>query len=124
MNPICTYCGKESLKVCGKEIYPHRKDLYKKIFYKCNDCNAYVGCHENTDKPLGILADENLRKIKTMAHRVFDPLWKNNIFLNRLDAYKWLSEKMNIPLSECHIGMFNTEQCLKVIKYCSEKLAL
>ena len=33
-------------------------------------------------------------------------------------GYKWLSEKLEIPLEETHIGMFDMETCNKVIKLC------
>ncbi|MGV7078443.1 zinc-finger-containing protein [Testudinibacter sp. P80/BLE/0925] len=122
LTPLCPYCGKFSAKVTGKKVYPHRKDLYGKTFYLCEPCNAYVGCHPNTDKPLGRLADEQLRTEKKKAHSAFDPIWRKG-FMKRVEAYAWLSETLGIPKSETHIGMFDVDMCKKVQHEAGKKLA-
>lgn len=113
-NVICDYCGEKTQLVAGKEIYLHRPDLYKKNFYICKPCDAYVGCHRNTTKPLGRLANKELRRAKNNAHVVFDPLWKSKK-MSRHSAYKWLAEKLQIEPRKCHIGMFDVEMCKRVI---------
>ena len=110
---ICPYCGNLSVKSTGKEIYPHRPDLYGKSFYICSPCRAYVGCHPNTDIPLGRLANAELRRAKNMAHACFDLLWKSGL-IKRGQAYKWLSRTLDIPQQDAHIGMFDVETCKKV----------
>lgn len=116
-QPICPYCENKAEGVDGSEIYPHRKDLYSKWFYRCTPCDAYVGCHPNTKTPLGRLANAELRKFKSLAHRAFDPLWKKG-GMKRSEAYKALATEMSIPKKECHIGMFDVEQCKRVIAIC------
>lgn len=118
MNPICPYCGAESKAVTGRTIYPHRRDLHRRKFYQCAPCDAYVGTHRNSGKPLGRLADARLRKMKRMAHAAFDPLWKEGRFKSRTVAYAWLSERMGLPKEETHIGMFDIDQCKRVIEVC------
>jgi hypothetical protein len=120
MNPICQYCSHESKKVTGKEIYPKRPDLHKKIFYQCKPCYAYVGCHPNTDKPLGVLANSELRQWKQKAHAAFDPIWKTE-GVPRSKAYSWLSDEMKLHPNDTHIGMFSVEQCKKVVEICNNK---
>lgn len=122
ITPICNYCEKFSKKVSGKEIYPHRKDLYKLTFYSCSGCNAYVGCHGSSDKPLGRLANAELRKAKGAAHRAFDPLWRLGD-MKRPQAYKWLAKELGIDGSDCHIGMFDVETCENVVMHSERKLA-
>jgi hypothetical protein len=39
----------------------------------------------------------------------------------RLEAYKWLSKKMGIEHSKCHIGMFDEVECQLVINICKEE---
>ncbi len=112
---ICHYCGNETELVTGDVIYPHRNDLKNKKFYLCRPCSAYVGCHPNTDKPLGIVANAELRKAKSKAHAVFDPIWRNRKLMKRSEAYKWLAESLAIDRSECHIGMFNLDMCKRVV---------
>lgn len=120
VNPICPYCESESKCVSGDVVYPHRKDLHSKWFYQCKPCDAYVGCHPGTKNPLGRLANAELRKYKSLAHKAFDPIWKEKI-MKRSDAYKSLAAEMKINAAECHIGMFDVNQCKQVIAICLNK---
>lgn len=52
----CAYCGKPAALVTGRKIYPHRQDLWDKKIWECAPCEALVGCHPGTIKPLGRLA--------------------------------------------------------------------
>jgi hypothetical protein len=113
MTVLCDYCGYRADLVTGKAIYPHRPDLAGKLFYRCLPCKAYVGCRPGTCRPLGRLADAELRLAKTAAHQAFDPLWRFGD-MSRSDAYKWLAKRMNIPPAQCHIGMFDVAQCQEV----------
>lgn len=122
-RPRCPYCDNDSILVTGKQVYPHRKDLWGKKFYVCHPCDARVGCHGTSEKPLGRLANAELRAAKSKAHRFFDPLWREHKrFKNRGAAYAWLAKKMNLPMSQCHIGMFNVEQCREVVNWCKRLL--
>lgn len=121
MIPVCLYCDKKSELVGGDIIYPHRPDLAHKKFYFCKPCDAYVGCHGGGTKPLGRLANRELRKLKSQAHSFFDPIWKQRK-MTRADAYKWLSEKLDIPIEQTHIGMFDVDLCKKTIENCKELL--
>lgn len=116
---FCPYCWKEAKLVTGKTIYPHRTDLYKKHFYLCNDCDAYVGCHPNTTKPLGRLADAELRAAKVKAHAAIDPYWKSGR-LHRAQVYKQLAIDLAIPPAACHIGMFDVAMCKAVVDAASK----
>lgn len=130
LTPICPYCGQFSAKVTGREIYPHRPDLAHKTFYQCAPCGAYVGCHSGTDKPLGRLADAELRRWKSIAHSAFDPIWRARFERKRQSdpsyrkhharggRYKRLAELLGIPRGDCHIGMFDVDQCRRVYAIC------
>ena len=112
--PRCPYCGNESIKSTGDIVYPHREDLKDKVFYECLPCEARVGCHNGTDKPLGSLANLELRRVRSAAHGFFDPLWKKG-FMTRDNAYVALAFELNIPFKFAHIGQFNIEQSKKTI---------
>ena len=120
LTPICPYCGKFSKLVTGEQIYPHRKDLFNMSFYSCQPCDAYVGTHKGTIKPLGRLANKELRIAKSAAHRAFDPLWKYGD-MKRKEAYKWLAEVLSINVKDCHIGMFDIEMCEDVVTHSLNK---
>lgn len=121
----CPYCGKPAVLVGGDVIYPHREDLYSKKFWNCAPCKAYVGCHpvnpthgQDGTRPLGRLADADLRRAKSAAHRVFDPLWQEGHFKSRKAAYSWLAGQLHIPVDQCHIGFFNVARCNQVVVLC------
>ena len=106
------------------------REIYQRSYgmmWLCRPCDAYVSCHKNSkhNAPLGILANKELRGWRSKAHISFDSLWKRKIELTRLPksqcrqaAYLWLSDQLGIPLEKCHIGMFNTPQCKRVVQVC------
>lgn len=140
--PICPYCGRHATLVKGSEIYAPNNKLKARNFWICPPCDAYVGCHKKGHPiflkkgkvvisdgtyPLGTLANEVLRTLRQRVHKVFDPLWSNDELGStskaarakvRTKAYSWLAALMNLPISNCHIGMFDEEQCLRAIQLC------
>ena len=108
---ICPYCGAPAQLTTGRYVYPHRPDLAAKRFYACRPCAAYVGCHPGSDRPLGRLADEELRRWKRRVHAAFDPHWKTGGGAARSRAYARLAREMGIPAAECHTGMFDLARC-------------
>lgn len=96
-------------KVYGKEYGSGR-------IYYCTRCHAYVGTHKPRPREaLGILANPEMRALKSQCHTLFDPLWKckptqKECFKERKAAYRWLAEKMGIPRQECHFGYFNMDR--------------
>ena len=116
----CDYCNTATRLAKGNEIYQHRPDLSSLNFYLCDSCGAYVGCHKNGDgkRPLGRVANAELRKAKSKAHAAFDPLWKSGS-MSRGKAYAELAQSMGIYKDQCHIGMFDVEQCKHVVEWCA-----
>ena len=115
----CDYCGGEARFVSGIHVYPHLPELWKKQFWLCRPCGAYVGCHAGTNKPLGRLANDELRRAKIAAHAAFDPFWKAQGW-KRNAAYRWLSEQLGIERSACHIGMFDESLCARIVALVEE----
>jgi len=118
----CPYCLEPTQYIDSKYVYSRSYGM----IYICKPCNAWVGVHKGTNKALGRLANEELREAKKEAHKYFDqiaktglinkiwPVYQPNIS-NRSKAYMWLSNQMNIPPSECHIGMMGVDQCQQVV---------
>ena len=110
---FCDYCGRRTEYVDSKIVYGKSYGM----IYLCRTCMAYVGGHKGSDRPLGRLANAELRYWKKAAHAVFDPLWKYGWFRrHRNAAYGWLAQKMGLPVAETHIGMFDVTQCRKAIQ--------
>jgi len=118
----CPYCNQPAALVAGVAIYPYRPDLAHLSFWQCAPCGARVGCHKGTTQPLGRLANAELRLAKQQAHAAFDPLWRTPAFgETRNSAYNWLADRLGIPRADCHIGMFDVEQCRRVVEVCAER---
>ena len=107
---ICPYCGRDTEYVDSAAIYGRSYGMV----YLCRECKAYVGVHKGTNKALGRLANAELREWKIKAHGYFDPLWKQGV-MGRKDAYKWMSEQLNIPPEYTHIGYFSVETCKQIV---------
>jgi len=110
---ICPYCNQPAEWVENKEVYG--KNYGKSyMMWLCRNCDAYVGCHQNTKKPLGTIANKELREWRKKAHLAFDPFWKK-WGLKRQEAYQMLITKFG---KEVHIGESNIDECKKIIAFC------
>lgn len=108
---ICPYCQDEAQWVENKVIYG--KNIGKSYMaWYCKPCNAWVGCHENTTRPLGTMANAKLRKWRIRAHQAIDPLWKKGP-IKRNTVYKVLSRAFGYRI---HIGKADIETCKKIIQ--------
>lgn len=110
----CPYCGAgvslaNSIRVYGADYG---------LLYLCDRypaCDAYVGAHRGTDRPLGTLANAELRSWRNRAHAAFDPLWRDGA-MTRKAAYRLMCELLGIERREAHIAMFDVERCKQLIE--------
>ena len=120
---ICRYCGGVIRRVSASKIYgaaaAKRLGLEQEYIYQCQNCNARVGCHKGTTRPLGNVANETLRLKRMETHHVFDGFWRRR-GMTRSQGYRWLAKRMGLPKGLTHIGGFEMEQCQKVIDLCEE----
>lgn len=117
--PRCIECSNVADLVMGERIYPHRPDLHAKYFWLC-ECGAYCGCHPESARTLGRPAGPLTRFARSRAHYSFDSLWKKGR-MSRGDAYRWLRKAMGLPKKECHIGMMDSSQAMKVVALVRER---
>lgn len=119
----CPHCGAAMILRPASEIYHDAKSDRK--LYVCHNypaCNTYVAAHPNTDKPMGVPANGNLRNLRIQAHRKFDLIWKNGI-MTREEAYRWFADSFGLSLRDAHIGMCSEYRCRELIRLCNEVLA-
>ena len=119
---ICRYCGGVIKLIPAKMVYgesTRRLGMEGEYVYQCQNCNARVGCHKGTTRPLGNVANEVLRLKRMEAHRVFDALWKSGR-MTRTGAYRWLAGELHLRPDRAHIGGFEMDQCQKVIELCEK----
>lgn len=88
---ICRYCGGAVHLVPAAKVYgpaaAKRLGLEREKFYQCQNCNARVGCHKGSTRPLGNLANEALRMKRMETHQIFDSFWKER-GMSRTQGYK------------------------------------
>ena len=110
----CNICGGKVEYIANYKIFGHYLKYGKKsgYCYHCKQCGATVGTH--IDRPLeayGLLANEEMRKMRQRNHDMFDKFWKNK--QQRTKMYKKLAEEMEIPEEECHFAYFSIEELEK-----------
>ncbi len=107
---ICPYCNKQAPWVENKVKYgKNYGNSY--MCYFCKPCDSYVGCHQNTRRPLGTMANAELRKWRMEAHKVIDSRWKSGE-MGRKEMYKMLDQMMGKVM---HIGESTVEECKEII---------
>lgn len=98
----------------GDELYRGRVDLKEKLFWLCEGCGGWVGCHPGTDRALGVPASAELRRARSLAHAVFDRLWRNGT-MTRGEAYKWLASTLRLTPEQAHMGQMDLATCRRVV---------
>lgn len=120
---VCNLCGGEVELVPSTRIYGVPYGSGK--VYVCKQCGASVGTHKlRPDDALGILANEEMRKLRKECHELFDKLWKpgDRRSMRRPDAYAWFARKMKLDIDDCHFGHFDLETLREAKKILNEKI--
>ena len=121
---ICQHCGSKVVLRDSSVVYGKS---YGFVWICSNfpNCYSYVGVHRNTTRPLGRVANNELRKLRIEAHKYFDHMWKlkqkRGCEENARElAYKWLADELCLPVEHCHIGYFDKYLTQKVINLCKK----
>ncbi len=64
-------------------------------------------------------ANLETRQARMTAHAILDPLWKQRR-IKRGKLYTLLAGYLGLRVKDTHIGLFNIEQCDKVIQFAGE----
>ena len=119
----CPYCHGIAQLTPAEKIYgPDTKEEWLYVCCHYPVCNSYVGVHKGTTRPLGTLANGDLRNKRIKAHKMFDLIWRNNV-MNRKAAYRWMSDKLCLPYESAHIGCFSEYMCDQLIDACKDALS-
>lgn len=86
---ICPFCHRPAVWCENKEVYG-RNFGKSYMIWLCKPCDAYVGCHQNTKKPLGTMANAHTREMRRRVHAVIDPIWKSGK-ISRKKLYRLIS---------------------------------
>lgn len=80
--------------------------------YYCRECDAYVGCHKNSRRALGTMADKPLRNLRVKVHRTLDPLWRSRKY-SRQTVYDKLHEFFGFSV---HVGASDDDMCYEILE--------
>ena len=114
---MCPKCGsKMILRTTSKFTYG---DGSPRKFYGCCRYPTCTGTHcaHPDGKPVGIPADDELKKLRMRAHKLFDNFMQG---MTKGQAYVKLSKMMDIDIRDCHFGMMNFIRAKRAIKLMSE----
>ncbi len=118
----CPYCGAEAKLRPASVVYKENtlhSDSYLFVCDRYPKCDAYVGVHKDSKRPMGTLANGDLRNKRIQAHKVFDKMWKSGL-MTKWQAYKWLQGKFALNEKQAHIAMFSEYMCDQLINICNE----
>jgi len=122
MRVLCPYCGGAAALTIGRDMPfagSAKGGRDGQWFWYCKPCYSWVGCHPQSQRPLGTLANQSTRVARATVHKLFDPIWKSQVDRGlrgaRDKAYRWFAHEMGLTKDQCHIGMFSYDQCIKAI---------
>jgi len=114
----CPYCGRKAKMVTRDFVYGENARDKDEFMYICSGgCDAYVYCHNGTTKPMGKLANKELRQARIKAHKTMTIIL-NNGFMTKGELYKYLDVKM-IAGRHFHIAesdLYNCNEAIRVMK--------
>ena len=123
----CTCCNKDvpAELVNGRKIYPHREDLKQLLFWQCDTCNNYVGCHKNPRRalePLGVISTPEIRNARRHIHELLDPIWQNGQ-MSRSDLYREIGSRLGYVFHTANIkSLEEGRKVWKIIKEIQKEL--
>lgn len=112
----CPQCGADAQWVENKAVYGKNYGQ-SYMMWLCRPCDTRVGCHNNTQEPLGTMAGPVLRAWRVHAHSMLDPIWKSRKCA-RGDIYAMLAEHFG---REIHMGESDEVTCRGIIEWAQEK---
>lgn len=118
----CPHCGSTMQLRSADGIYkdnPNHAMLY--VCRQYPKCDTYVRTHPGTTIPVGTPANRELRLLRNEAHKYFDRLYLSGM-MSKQDAYRWLANQLQAPMSQAHIGYLSEYYCKQVIKASQELL--
>jgi hypothetical protein len=101
MKIYCIECADdvEARLTNGGEVYPHRKDLSIQGFWICDKCKNFVGTHYKSNtptRPLGVIANQEVKNERIKIHAKLDPLWRSGVY-DRKSLYRQISDMIGRP---------------------------
>lgn len=113
----CVECNQvvEAELTRGEFVYRGRPDLAEIPLWQCPQCKNSVGTHhKSTDplKPLGVISNRAMKRLKIEIHSLLDPIWQRGI-MSRTRVYKHISDQLGVKY---HTGEIRTIEDAKHVR--------
>ena len=121
----CPYCKRPGVLRPAAYVYGDNNLDPEKYLYVCSgypSCDSYIGAHKKSMRPMGTMADSNLRNKRIEAHRALDAIWKNG-YMTKHSTYIWLQNRLNLREKDTHIGKFSYYLCEQTIRECTDYIS-
>lgn len=118
----CPYCGAEAKLRPASVVYKENTIDETAYLFVCDrypKCDSYVNAHRDSKRPMGTLANSELRNRRILAHHALAKMWEKGV-MSKEQAYKWLQVQFGLDKDHAHIGLFNEYMCDRVIDKCNE----
>ena len=109
----CPYCGGLAVLRPAEYVYGERNLNPDNYLYVCSgypSCDSYIGVHKKSMRPMGTLANGDLRHKRIEAHRALNKVVQAGI-MTKHGAYIWLQNRLCLREKDMHIGMFSEYRC-------------
>ena len=104
----CPYCGRLAVLRPAEYVYGKRNLNPDNYLYVCSgypSCDSYIGVHKKSMRPMGTLANGDLRHKRIEAHRALNKVVQTGI-MTKHGVYIWLQNRLCLREKDMHIGMF------------------
>lgn len=121
----CPYCGRQAVLRPATYVYGERNLDPENYLYVCGGypaCDSYIGVHKKSLRPMGTLADGNLRHKRIEAHRALNEVINAGV-MTKHGLYIWLQNRLCLSETEMHIGKFSYFRCEETIRECKKLMA-
>ncbi len=122
---LCPYCNQQAVLRPANYVYGISPASTGKHLYVCRNwpkCDAYVSAHRKDLRPMGQLANGELRNRRILAHRALER-YRKVTGMNKQELYVWLRTKLYLHIDDAHVAKFSLEQCSQVIDLCNNARA-
>ena len=102
-------------------VYGKRNLNPDNYLYVCSGypfCDSYIGVHKKSMRPMGTLANGDLRHKRIEAHRALNKVVQTGI-MTKHGVYIWLQNRLCLREKDMHIGMFSEYRCEETIRDCN-----
>ena len=123
-NIRCPYCNSPAILRPAGTVYGRNVKTKGSHLYVCShwpECDAYVAAHKSDNRPMGTLANGDLRHKRILAHKAMEE-YRAKPRMDKWGLYLWLQGKLNLDSRHAHVGMFTEEQCDRVMFECKKAL--